>query len=67
MPTWMNRSKESEAARQAAARERRQDKGNCIRCGLQRSGESRQLCEQHLLEQRAAARLRYSVKRARKP
>lgn len=62
-PTWMNRSKESEAARQAAAREQRQEHGNCIRCGLTRDPESKQLCTKHLLEQRAAARKRYGVKR----
>jgi hypothetical protein len=51
-PTWMNRPKEAEAARQAAIRERRQRAGNCIRCGFARDEHSDQLCTRHLLEQR---------------
>ena len=58
MPTWMYRSKESEAARQAAARERRQSRGDCIRCGLACDPNSVQLCPKHLLAQRQAARER---------
>lgn len=67
MPTWMFRTKDAEAARQAAAREQRQDKGNCIRCGFQRDPKSKQLCTKHLLEQRAEARVRYQVKNPRLP
>jgi hypothetical protein len=52
MPTWMNRTKEAEAARQAAARERRQKAGNCIRCGIARDPNSKQLCTKHLEQQR---------------
>jgi len=36
MSTWMNRTKAAEAARIAAARERRQRAGNGIRCGFAR-------------------------------
>jgi hypothetical protein len=63
MPTWMNRSHESEAARQAAARERRQSAGNCIKCGFKRDPKSRQLCTKHLVEQR----MRYPAKKRHKP
>lgn len=54
MPTWMNRTKEAEAARQAEQRWKRQEKGNCIRCGLARSKKSQQLCDRHLEMQRVA-------------
>src|ERR1051326_1324888 len=59
MPTWMNRSKEHEAARIAAARARRQEAGNCIRCGLRAAASSKQLCESHLEEQRQYQLARY--------
>lgn len=58
-PTWMHRTKESEAARQAEARARRQAHGNCIRCGLARDRRSQQLCTRHLLQQRLEARERW--------
>lgn len=58
-PTWMHRTKEAEAARQAAARERRQRAGNCIRCGFACDPNSRQLCTKHLTEQR----MRYPAKK----
>lgn len=54
MPTWMFRTKEAEAARQAAMRQSRQAAGNCIRCGSKRAPKSRQLCQKHLDEQREA-------------
>lgn len=62
-PTWMNRTKEAEAARQAEARERRKRNGNCIRCGLRRDPKSKQLCTRHLREQRE----RYPAKKRRQP
>lgn len=61
-PTWMNRSKESEAARQAEARERRQEAGNCIRCGFKRSERSTQLCDKHLDAQKLYQRKRLGLK-----
>jgi hypothetical protein len=61
MPTWMNRTPEAEAARKAAARQRRQEVGNCIRCGLKQDPKSTQLCTKHLIEQR----YRYKPKRQR--
>lgn len=64
MPTWMNRSKEFEAARQAAHRAKRQEKGNCIKCGLKVAVGSIQLCEHHLQKQRAYANARNARKRA---
>jgi len=66
MPTWMSRSKESEAARIAAQREQRQRNGNCIRCGLARDLNSTQLCPRHLMAQRAEARKRFGVRNPRK-
>lgn len=62
MPTWMNRTKEAEAERMAAHRERRQKHGNCIRCGLARDPDSQQLCTRHLLEQRKRQRERWQAK-----
>jgi len=62
MPTWMNRSPEREAARQAAHRARRQEKGLCIRCGDRQAPASRQLCLRHLLAQREQARQRLRAK-----
>ena len=67
MPTWMRRSKEAEAARQAAARERRQLNGNCIRCGFACDPNSTQLCVKHLAGQRAYANARNAVKRLKEP
>ena len=52
MPTWMNRTKEAEAARTAERYERRKSNGNCIRCGFIRDKESIQLCTKHLEESR---------------
>lgn len=66
MPTWMLRTKEAEAERQASQRERRQRAGNCIRCGFKRDEASKQFCTKHLLEARKAARVRYGVKRPTK-
>lgn len=66
MPTWMNRTKEAEAARMAAARERRQRAGNCIRCGIAADPESTQLCAKHLAAQRAYANARNAKKRAKR-
>lgn len=63
MPTWMNRSKESEAARQAEARQRRQAAGNCIKCGLARDPKSVQLCTRHLAQQRDYMNARNANKR----
>lgn len=63
MPTWMNRSKESEAARQAEMRRRRQANGNCIRCGSARDKSSKQLCPKHLEAQRDYQRRRLVAKR----
>jgi len=62
MPTWMCRLPEAEAARQAAHRERRQNHGNCIRCGGARDPRSKQLCTKHLLAQRKATRARLGLK-----
>lgn len=59
MPTWMNRSKESEAARIAASREKRKATGACIRCGLRCDPTSVQLCAVHLKQQRAYQLARY--------
>lgn len=56
MPTWMNRTKEEDAARMAGIREKRQRAGNCIRCGVKRSDKSKQLCDRHLKEQRERKR-----------
>lgn len=64
MPTWMNRSKESEAARQSGARARRQSNGNCIKCGLRRDRNSQQLCTRHLEEQRVYQLARYYARKA---
>lgn len=64
MPTWMNRTKESEAARQAIAREKRQTAGNCIKCGFKCALHSVQLCERHLAAQRSYANKRNAIKRA---
>lgn len=66
MPTWMNRSKEAEAARQAEMRERRQQAGNCIKCGIARDPASLQLCSRHLALQREYATARYAAKTGRK-
>jgi len=62
-PTWMNRSKESEAARMAAHRARRQQRGNCIRCGMPQDPNSQQLCTMHLTVQREYQRKRLGLKR----
>jgi len=59
MPTWMFRSKESEAARQATLREQRQSKGNCIRCGFMLDRTSKQLCTIHLVQERRYQLTRY--------
>lgn len=63
MPTWMNRTKEAEAARQAAHRAKRQDSGNCIRCGFKCADGSKQLCERHLALQRQYMNARNAKKR----
>ena len=63
MPTWMHRPKDQEAARQRAHRERRQAKGNCIKCGLRCAPNSVQLCETHLAVQRIYANARNARKR----
>lgn len=59
MPTWMNRSKESEAARRADACRARQEAGNCIRCGFKRDPASKQLCAKHLKSERTYQLKRY--------
>lgn len=63
-PTWMNRTKEAEAARQAALYARRKAAGNCIRCGFKAADGSVQLCERHLAKQRGYANARNAKKRA---
>lgn len=62
MTTWMNRSKQSEAARHAARAESRQKAGNCIRCGLAFDPRSVQLCTKHLEAQRLKRREAWRAK-----
>lgn len=64
MPSWMNRTKEAEAARMAAQRARRQKAGNCIRCGFMCDAGSTQLCTKHLAQQRTYANARNARIRA---
>lgn len=59
VPTWMNRTKEQDRARIADIRAKRQEAGNCILCGCRRSDDSKQLCEKHLIGQRAYQLRRY--------
>ena len=66
-PTWMFRTKEAEAERQATQRARRQDRGCCIRCGLAFDSRSRQLCSRHLIEQRLKQRERFRAAHPKAP
>jgi hypothetical protein len=59
MPTWMNRTKEENAERIAEIRRRRQESGNCVRCGLKRDPASKQLCAEHLAADRKVQLDRY--------